>query len=68
MKFMFLATAFSLFVIFILKSEPSVLYIALVWLVPVTLYFWYECITSINMILLKVENKLLPTQSPTKRN
>jgi hypothetical protein len=68
MKFMFLTTAFSLFIIFILKSEPSILYIALVWLVSVTLYFWYECITSINRILLKVENKLLPTQSPTKHN
>jgi hypothetical protein len=67
MKFI-LVIALTIFVIFILKSKPSILYIALVWLVPVTLYFWYECITSINRILLKVENKLLPTQSPTKHN
>jgi len=66
MKLIF-AIALSTFIIFILNSEPSVLYIALVWATPVTLYFWYECITSTDNILLKMGNALTPTQSPTKR-
>ncbi len=49
-----LAIILSAFVIFILNGGPSVLYIALAWAVPVTLYFWYESFTS--------------TQSPMKRS
>ena len=63
-----LATTLTTFIIFILKSEPGLLYIALAWLIPVTLYFWYECITSPDKIFLKIKQGLLPSQSPTKRN
>ena len=63
-----LAIILSTFVIFILKGEASILYIALVWAVPVTLYFWYESIISPHNIFLKMGNALTPNQSSKKRN
>ena len=45
MKFL-TALCLSLFIAFILNKGDGVWYIALVWLVPLTLVVWYEVISS----------------------
>ncbi len=45
MKFL-TALALSIMVVYILQGEPGVWYIALVWLVPLTLVVWYEVVSS----------------------
>ena len=62
-----LSLLFTIFIFYILKSEPSILYMALIWMIPVAIYFWHKTFIADNNIFLKIEKKLLPSQSSTKR-
>ena len=64
----FLTIGLSCFIIFILGLEPSLIYLTLAWLVPVTIFLWYELIMAIDGDSFLEKLTGTPSQSPKKRN